>query len=166
MPGYMQSTDDGYAAYCQCFLGGGRGKGIRTFVDIPRHRWPKEWIGKYKRPVIQLILDLYGHPDAGGYWEKHCSKHLQSCGFDPIPNWPSMFWNAELQLMLMVYVDDFKLAGPKENLSKGWDIIRKAVDMEEPQKLGHLLGCTHEQFSMTLSDGTVINGIKYNAEIS
>eukprot|EP00975_Prorocentrum_lima_P029499 6192974-Prorocentrum_lima.AAC.1 len=31
---------------------------------------------------------------------------------------------SELTLFLVVYVDDFKLAGPKANLAKGWKLIR------------------------------------------
>ena len=65
------------------------------------------------------LLAPYGHPDAGGYWEQHCEKILLKEGFTPIPNWPSCFFHPKLKLMLCVYVDDFKMAGPKENLKKG-----------------------------------------------
>ena len=34
--------------------------------------------------LCPLILSLYGHPDAGGYWEKHCETHLGKVGFTPI----------------------------------------------------------------------------------
>ena len=33
--------------------------------------------------------------------------------------------------MLVVYVDDFKLAGPKENLAKGWALIRQGLDVDD-----------------------------------
>ena len=29
-------------------------------------------------PVCRLVLSLYGHPDAGGYWEKHCDQVLKN----------------------------------------------------------------------------------------
>ena len=35
-----------------------------------------------------------------------------------------MFWHPELKLFLVVYVDDFKLCGPADNLKAGWDLIR------------------------------------------
>ena len=54
--------------------------------------------------LCPLILSLYGHPDAGGYWEKHCETHLGKVGFTPIPEWRSCFWHDELNLMLTVYV--------------------------------------------------------------
>ena len=43
----------------------------------------------------------------------HTSKQ---CGFNPIGNWPTMFYHLELQLMLMVYVDDFKNAWPCQDV--------------------------------------------------
>ena len=30
-------------------------------------------------------------------------------------------------------MDDFKLAGPKEHLHKGWELIKSAVDIGEPE---------------------------------
>ena len=33
--------------------------------------------------------------------------------------WPSGYTHPELQLVLVVYVDDFKMAGQKNNLKKG-----------------------------------------------
>ena len=89
---------------------------------------------------------------------------MKAGGFEPIVNWPSSCFNKELTLKLMVYVDDFKLAGPEANMAEGWRLIQKAVDMETPQPIGHFLGCTHEEFTETLKDGTQIRGIKYNAE--
>ena len=47
-------------------------------------------------PVDPMQKALYGHPDAGGHREKHCEAQLRTCGFVPVTNWPSMFWNQEL----------------------------------------------------------------------
>ena len=85
-------------------------------------------------------------------------------GVEPISNWPSSYFRKRLGLKLIVYVADFKLAGPKQNLAEGWRIIRGKVDVEQPGPLGHFLGCKHGQFSDTLEDGTKIQGIRYNAE--
>ena len=27
---------------------------------------------KYHQPVVRVLKALYGHPDSGTYWEKHC----------------------------------------------------------------------------------------------
>ena len=61
LPGNKQETADVTSAYLQAFL-----KGHRTMVELPKNRWPKEWIGKYRRPVCPLVMALYGHPEAGG----------------------------------------------------------------------------------------------------
>lgn len=67
---------DGTSAYTQALLGG-----VPTWVRLPRDRWPKGW-EKFRDPVCTLRLALYGHPDAGGYWEQHCDRHILSEGWN------------------------------------------------------------------------------------
>ena len=91
-------------------------KGLRRGWELPVDRWPKHWVGKYRRPVVLPRIALYGHPDSGGLWEMHCEKMLIAVGFimpDP-EGWPSVFFHPQLKLLLVVYVDDFKMSGPKE----------------------------------------------------
>ena len=57
--------------------------------------------------------------------------------------WPSVFFHPELKLLLAVYVDDFKMAGPKDNMAKGWELIASKIDMDTPSPLGRYLGCEH-----------------------
>ena len=57
--------------------------------------------------------------------------------------WPSVFWHPELKLLMVVYVDDFKMSGPKENLPKGWKLIGERVDMDTPCACNRYLGCDH-----------------------
>ena len=91
---------------------------------------------------MPLILALYGHPDAGGFWELHCEKSLLSVGFErAAPEWKSVFRHPTLDLLLVIYVDDFKLAGPKTNLAQGWKLISSKIKMEPPQQIGRFLGC-------------------------
>ena len=73
-----------------------------------------------KRPAVRLRLALYGHPDSGTYWERHCDQYLRSVGFTPISEvWNSCYYHEKLKLYLVVYVDDFKLSGPKASLAQG-----------------------------------------------
>ena len=89
----------------------------------PTHKRPwREWThgwryqttggqGKFNRPVVKLRIALYGHPDSGGLWEQHCESQLKTIGFvmpDP-EGWPSVFYHPKLKLLLVVYVDDFKM---------------------------------------------------------
>ena len=70
MPGNTIQQADAQQAYTQSKLGGNK-----TWVRLPKHKWPEKWKGM-KDPVCPLLLALYGHPDAGGYWEEHCEKHV------------------------------------------------------------------------------------------
>jgi hypothetical protein len=106
-----------------------------------------------KDPVCPLLLALYGHPDSGGYWEKHCNTHLGSVGFVPVPEWRSCFFHPKLGLYLTVYVDDFKMSGEAKALKKGWEMIRTKIQTEEPTPLGKYLGCTHKIMQGTMPAG-------------
>ena len=96
------------------------------------------------RPVVKLKKALYGHPGAGTMWEKHCDAELLAQGFVPVERWPSCYFHERLKPMLAVYVDDFKLSGPKENLAGGWKLIgygrEGGITLEQPS----YLGCEHE----------------------
>ena len=107
LEGHVVEQADAEQAYTQSKLGG-----TPTWIRLPRERWPKAW-ANMRDPVCPLVLALYGHPDAGGYWERHCAAHLRSVGFQDIPNWRSCFWHPRYKVYLNVYVDDFKMAGPK-----------------------------------------------------
>ena len=72
-----------------------------------------------------------------------------------------LYFHKTLRLFLVVYVDDFKLAGPKENLRKGWDLIRKGLTMEDPTPLGVFLGCDHVREDVRLSGGKSVSMIQY-----
>jgi hypothetical protein len=104
---------------------------VPTWVELPRERWPASWAGM-RRPVCRLKLALYGHPDSGGHWERHCEKHLRSVGYEPVRDWRSVFWHPKLQVLLVVYVDDFKVAGPEKSLREAWALIRQGIRTEEP----------------------------------
>ena len=45
--------------------------------------------------------------------------------------------------MLVVYVDDFKMAGPTKNMAQGWKDINSVIDMDPPEALGRYFGCNH-----------------------
>ena len=104
-----------------------------------------KWKGRYSRPVVKLRIALYGHPDSGGLWEQHCESQLKAVGFimpDP-EGWPSVFFHPVLKLLLVVYVDDFKMSGPKESMKKGWELIGSKIDMDTPTEANRYLGCDH-----------------------
>ena len=183
LPGHCTESADAKQAYTQALLGKstpgsstGPGGGVpcqvhtTTWVTLPPEVRPKTKDGRdlwrsqgIVDPVVPLIKALYGHPDAGGYWERHCNAHLAKCGFKPIENWPSMFWNDELSLMLMVYVDDFKMSGPKSSLAEGWKRIKRGLDIDDPVPVDRCLGCRHKQLKGEVN-GKPVNVMQYVVE--
>eukprot|EP00969_Alexandrium_andersonii_P119254 5272012-Alexandrium_andersonii.AAC.1 len=80
-----------------CIRDRARLKGKVTWVRLPEHEWPQEWKDRgLQDPVVPLVLALYGHPDAGGYWERHCEEHLKAVGFTPVKEWKSCFVHEKL----------------------------------------------------------------------
>ena len=80
-----------------------------------------------------------------------------------VEEWQSCYFHPALKLYHVVYVDDFKLSGPKENLSKGWSLIRKGLDIEPPVPIGVYLGCSHEEGTMKIGDITA-RAMTYNMQ--
>ena len=140
LPGHALQVSDGESAYTQAKL-----LGPTTWVWLPREQWPQAWIDAgFEDPVCPLILALYGHPDAGTFCERHCEAKLIEVGFIRVPEWPSVFYHPKYKLFLVVYVDDFKMSGPSESFSIGWDLIGRVITMEPPNTLKRYLGCEHE----------------------
>ena len=65
LPGFTGEQADGFSASTQCYLEKSVGPIPNTWVSLPEARWPEAWKGKYRQPVVPLILALYGHPSAG-----------------------------------------------------------------------------------------------------
>ena len=107
---------------------------------------------KFRKPVVQLILALYGHTDAGGFWEEHCESQLFSIGWVRLAEeWPGVYWHEETKSLLIVYVDDFKLAAKAEFQDRLWAGIRRVIDMDPETLDGRFLGCSHERYEATAS---------------
>ena len=101
-------------------------------------------------------------------WETHCHKRCLKVGYEPIPNWPSCYFHKRLQLLLTIYVDDFKQSGPKANLKSGWKLLESVLDLEdeppEGRKADRYLGCLHEVSNVKLPDGKTVRAMSYNME--
>ena len=161
LPKNSVTLADAIRAYIQADL-----KGPRFFVELPPEAWPT-WVdlSKYRRPVVRLRKALYGHPDSGTMWEQHCDKAVKSVGFVAVgPEWPSTYYHKGMDLLLVVYVDDLKMAGPQTNMKKGWDLLRSKLDLEPETDLGLCLGCQLVRGSTKLKDGTTVSTITYDME--
>ena len=104
-----------------------------------------------------MRLNLYGHPLAGLYWEKHCQNAIENAGFERIHGWECLYVHRTWQFFLSVYVDDFKCSGKKASVSKAWALIRSSFVPErgsnreaievlvlgDPEPMNRFLGCGH-----------------------
>ena len=109
-------------------------------------------------------MALYGHPEAGGYWEQHCEEQVLEAGFSlACEEWPGCYWHEELKCFLVVYVDDMKMSGPKANLAEAWTRLRKNLKMDDPEPSGRYLGCEHEIKKVSV-DGKSYTTMTYNME--
>ena len=161
IPGHNVKLADAIQAYIQARL-----TGPPCWVELPEDAWPDDIdIRKFRRRVVRLVKALYGHPDAGTMWEQHCDKHVREVGFMPVgEEWPSMYFHKEVKLFLVIYVDDLKLAGPAQNLTKGWEMLRSKLRIEPETDLGLYLGCLLSKGTNRLHDGTEVTTMTYNME--
>ncbi|CAE8593142.1 unnamed protein product, partial [Polarella glacialis] len=138
LSGHAIEQADAEQAYIQSPLGG-----AETYIRLPKELQPDSW--KHMRdPVCKLVMSLYGHPDAGGFWQAHCKNALESVGFIEVSeSWQSLFYHPELKVMMAVYVDDFKASGPVEALKKAWTLARSKIRTGAPTPIGRYLGCHH-----------------------
>ena len=136
LPGNDVQMADAMQAYIQAKL-----SGVHCWVELPDEAWrPSSSRHKFRRPVCRLLKARYGHPDAAA------RLYIQKVGFKPLGvEWPSLYFHPDLKLLLVIYVGDLKMAGPKEHLSKGWKMLRQELRLEEETALGLYLGCRISQ---------------------
>ena len=63
----------------------------------------------------------------------------------------------------MVYVDDFKMAGPSGNLAAGWKTITGGIKLVGTGPVSTYLGCEHATFTSTV-DGKPVRGTQYKMQ--
>ncbi|MCP3869062.1 MAG: hypothetical protein GY703_13365, partial [Gammaproteobacteria bacterium] len=62
-------------------------------------------------------------------------------------------------MLLVIYVDDFKMAGPEKNMAIGWQLLRKGLKIDPETPLGLYLGSKQSMVEHTLPDGTKLRGV-------
>ena len=76
-----------------------------------------------------------------------------------------MYFHKGLKLLLVIYFDDLKLAGPAQNLTKGWELLRSKLRIEPETDLGLYLGCLLSKGTNRLHDSTEeVTTMTYNME--
>jgi hypothetical protein len=69
---------------------------------------------KIDERVCCLEKALYGIPDAPRWWQETLYEEIHSFGWERMTQDPCLFRRKNDELYLIVYVDDFKLAGPSQ----------------------------------------------------
>ena len=135
-PGFSKAQADAIQAYIQAIF-----TGVPTWFSLPRNRWPKHWSKEFWQPIVPLVLALHGPPRQWRYFAKPLElKNWKRRLGQVLPDVrQTIFYHAEYNCMLVVYVDDFKLAGPTENMEKALVSIRRAVNIGEPESYDRYL---------------------------
>ena len=152
MPGCDGEDSDAIGAYTQVRLSEapkllGPNVVTETWISLPPHRRPKSW-SNIKDPVCPLNLNLYGHPLAALLWDLFQESILLKVGFEKVQSWECLYYHRAKRLFLSAYVDDYKMAGIKENIAPMWELLRsKGLDLEPavPSKSNVYLGCAQRE---------------------
>ena len=78
-------------------------------------------------------------------------------------SWRSVFYHPKFECTLMVYVDDFKMAGPNNHkTTKAWESICSVVDMDPPEELGTCLGIKHVVKHVKTKEGKLVRQMEWD----
>ena len=67
---------------------------------------------------------------------KYQEKTFLRLGWEKVISWECLYVHRAKQLFLSCYVDDYKMAGKKENIAPMWESLRKeGIDLEPPVPL-------------------------------
>jgi hypothetical protein len=81
--------------------------------------------------------------------------NMSKTGFGPVAPtdraWRGCYFSSSLRCYVIVYVDDFEIAGPPENVKLAWDLIRgpnpktgeRGFVRDDLTPAGEFLGCNH-----------------------
>ena len=131
LKGFCTSTRDADGAYVQIRLDS-RPTTAGTWVALPRAFWPAEWGEKYKRPMVPLVLALFGHPEVGSLWEEFFVGKLKKLKWQTHSDFPSVFRHGETESIMSAYVDDFELEAFYEKSILLRQDLEKQIEFKDP----------------------------------
>ena len=81
------------------------------------------------------------------------------------PEWPSCYYHDKCRLFLVIYVDDFKLAGPEANVAKGWAALRRGLSIEAEERVSEscvsYVGCKLTKSVHRTTEGQMATALTY-----
>ncbi len=57
-----------------------------------------------------------------------------------VENWRNLWWNATEKVLMVVYVDDFEMAGEPGNCTRCWDMLADGIEFDSTTPLDRFLG--------------------------
>ena len=134
---WVTEQSDAESAYIQAVLPDGD---TCTYVELPKG-WECDAAKGLARPVYKLERALYGHPLAGRVWQDHRNQRLSQVGWTETSKGSSIFRHSKSQARLAIYVDDFVLSAPKDEVKALWAQISSVISLDDPSPLQKFLGC-------------------------
>ena len=96
-------------------------------------------------------------------------QKLSPKGFEKVgknEEWRSCYFHPRFKVFLIIYVDDFKMAGPEAAMAGAWGLLREGktpIAMGNPTGVDQYLGCKHIMKS-EIVDGRTIRSMTYDME--
>ena len=117
--------------------------------------------GHTKRHVLELIYNLYGAKDAGRIYFLFMRDYMIALGFVQDPIDPCVFYY--MHVMLLMYVDDFILIGPtNELIDEAILTMQDNADVEDKRDVCQYVGVLAEridEFTIVLRQPHLIEAI-------
>ena len=129
-----------------------------TYVCFSEELWLPSWKGVYRRPTVPMRKALYGNPQAAAFWDMHLKQVLLGdLGLQAVDSRPSVYLCPQTKLLVVVYVDDVLISGPRIHQQKFWDSLKKKLELEDVEEISSFIGRSHH-----LSQGScALNMVDY-----
>ena len=129
--------------------------GHKHFVVIPHSLWhllPDHLQPKgLKSPIFEMLTCIYGHPLSGSFFIEGVLQLLLANGYRPIGKVGSRALLIKDNLIVCVYVDDIKAAGPQDELNELWKVLSTKYKFKaDPKVCDEFLGTQMKRDSTTL----------------
>ena len=89
-------------------------------------------------------------PRCGGLLGASLSRFPPSLRFYHRARLASAYWHAKSRVLLLVYVDDFKMSGPAASVSAAWTRIRQELHIGDPAPARVFLGCSQQERTLSI----------------
>jgi hypothetical protein len=168
LKGFVISSRDAKSAYLQRNLKRPGTNDPTTWIALPKQFQPAGF-EKFKNPVVELVLSLYGHPAAGNRWEGTMDGMVRKVGFQKATQWKAIYKEPKTEAGLGVYVDDFELVASPEDTPKIWKALEGQIEFGDEHHVwegshSRHLGCQYNVKRELTREGQTIMSVRASME--